>query len=76
MVFYMKNGQGAKLKFCNRDLMRNNRKFSFRDQVKDNMFWSMGSGVSQLTLFQVITMWLMANDYAPTITISENRSIT
>lgn len=70
--FYMKNGQGAKLKFSNRDLMRNNRKFSFRDQVKDNMFWSMGSGVAQLTLLQVITMWLMANDYAPTIAISEN----
>ena len=31
-----------------------------------------GSRFAQLTLFHVIKMWLMANDYAPTITISEN----
>ena len=31
-----------------------------------------GNRFAQLTLFQGIKMWLMANDYAPTITISEN----
>ena len=36
------------------------------------MFWSLGSGVVQLTAFMVITMWLMANGYAPTITATSN----
>jgi Delta7-sterol 5-desaturase len=36
--------------------MRQNRKFNFNDQVKDNMFWALSSGVAQLTGFQVVTM--------------------
>jgi hypothetical protein len=40
--------------------MRQNRKFNFNDQVKDNMFWTLSSGVAQLTGFQVVIMWLMA----------------
>ena len=36
------------------------------------MFWSLGSGILQLTAFQVVTMWMMANDYVPNITFSEN----
>ena len=36
------------------------------------MFWTMTSGVAQLTAFQVITMWLMANGYAPVITLEDN----
>ena len=70
--FYTRKAQGNLLKFDRRDLMRNNATFLFRDQVKDNMFWSLTSGVGQITIFQVVTMWLMANGYAPTITITEN----
>ena len=70
--FYMRRGQGKRLKFDHRDQTRNNRSFLFSDQVKDNMFWSLTSGVAQLTGFQVVTMWLMANGYAPTITFAAN----
>ena len=70
--FYMRKGQGKTLKFDRRDQTRNNRSFLFSDQVKDNMFWSLTSGVAQLTAFQVGTMWLMANGYAPTITFASN----
>ena len=70
--FYMRKGQGKRLKFDHRDQTRNNRNFLFSDQVKDNMFWSMTSGVAQITAFQVVTMWLMANGYAPTITLASN----
>lgn len=68
--FFMHKSQGKTLKFDRRDLTRNNRNFLFSDQVKDNMFWSLTSGVAQLTAFQVIAMWLMANGYAPTITFT------
>ncbi len=70
--FYMRKGQKKILKFDHRDLTRKNRSFLFSDQVKDNMFWSLTSGVAQLTAFQVVTMWLMANGYTPTITFVAN----
>ena len=70
--FYMRKGQGTRLKFDHKDQARGNRLWTFADQVRDNMFWSLGSGVAQLTLWQVITMWLMANGYAPVITFAEH----
>jgi lathosterol oxidase len=70
--FYIKRGQAKRLKFDGRDQTKNNRNFKFGDQVKDNMFWSLASGVPQLSIFQVITMWLMANGYAPTISLTSN----
>ncbi len=66
--FYMRQGQGETLKFDRRALAKGNRLWNFSDQVHDNMFWSLTSGVAQLTAFQVVTMWLMANGIAPTIT--------
>ena len=70
--FYMHKGQGKRLKFDRRDQAKGNRLWNFSDQVLDNMFWSLGSGVAQLTAFQVLIMWAMANGYAPTITFAEN----
>jgi sterol desaturase/sphingolipid hydroxylase (fatty acid hydroxylase superfamily) len=70
--FYMRQGQGTALKFDRRPQGKNNKLWDFSDQVHDNMFWSLGSGVAQLTAFQVLTMWLMANGYAPTITPASN----
>ena len=49
-----------------------NKLWNFSNQVHDNMFWSLGSGVAQLTFYLIITMWLMANGYAPTITATSN----
>ena len=68
--FYIRRGQGLRLKFDGRDQARNNRAFRFSDQVKDNMFFSLLSGVAVWTLFQVATLWLMANGYVPTITLA------
>jgi sterol desaturase/sphingolipid hydroxylase (fatty acid hydroxylase superfamily) len=70
--FYIVRGQGKQLKFDRRDQTRNNRTFLFADQVRDNVFWSLASGVTFWTAFQVITLWMMANGYAPTITLKDN----
>lgn len=70
--FFMRKAQGLKLKFDRRDLTKNNRAFTFSDQTRDTMFWSLASGVFFWTLFQSITLWLMANGYAPMITFAEN----
>jgi len=70
--FYMYKGQQNKLKFDHREQTRNNRNFLFSDQVKDNMFWSLTSGVIHLTFFQSITWWSMANGYIPRVEILSN----
>ena len=72
LYFITYRKQGKRLKFDPRDQGRNNRLWNFSDQVKDNMFWSLGSGVLQLTGFQVITMWAIANGYTPVITLNSN----
>ena len=70
--FCIRKGQGKALKFDRREQATGNRLWNFADQVHDNMFWSLGSGVAQLTVFQCLTMWLMANGYVPVITLASN----
>jgi len=70
--FYIRKGQGKTLKFDHRDSARGNKLWNFSNQVHDNVFWSLGSGVLQLTMFQVVIMWLMANEYIPTINLTSN----
>lgn len=68
--FYIRRAQQKKLKFDQRDQTRNNRSFLFSDQVKDNVFWSLTSGVAHLTFFQCISWWLMANGHIPRIEVA------
>jgi len=70
--FYMRRAQGKVLKFDHRDQAKGNRLWNFSNQVYDNMFWSLGSGVALLTTFQVVTMWGMANGYFPTMSFTSN----
>ena len=70
--FFMRKGQGSELKFDKRDMARGNKLWKFSNQVHDNMFWSLTSGVGVLTAFTVLTMWLMANGYTPVITPLSN----
>lgn len=70
--FYTRQKQGKRLKFDRRAMARNNRLWTFSNQVHDNMFWSLTSGVAQLTAFQVVTLWMMANGYAPVLEFAEN----
>ncbi|MEX0338023.1 MAG: sterol desaturase family protein, partial [Arenibacterium sp.] len=42
--------QGMLTKFDARDLAVNNRNFNFRNQVYDNVFWSLASGVTLWTV--------------------------
>jgi lathosterol oxidase len=70
--FYIRRGQGKALKFDHREPARKNRLWNFANQVHDNMFWSLGSGVLQVTMLQVLIMWLMSNGYVPTISPTSN----
>ena len=70
--FYIYKGQGNALKYDPRDLARDNGKFWFRDQVKDNMFWSLTSGVTIWTGFEVAYFWAAANGLAPGLEWRQN----
>ncbi len=69
--FYIVRGQSNNLKFDRRELGKG-RLWNFSNQVHDNMFWSLTSGVGQVTIFQVATMWFLANGYAPVNQFFEN----
>ena len=50
--FYTFSAQGKKLKFDPRPLMINGKQFTLGGQVRDNMVWTLGSGVLIWTAFE------------------------
>lgn len=70
--FYSFSAQGKRLKFDGRNLMRNNGTYTFRNQVWDNMFWTVASGVTAWTGYEVLYFWAAANGYAPQIDFAGN----
>ena len=71
-IFYMRKAQGARLKFDPRDLMHKGRQFTFGGQVRDNMFWTLGSGVGFWTAYEVLMFWAMGNGYAPLLSPADH----
>ena len=69
---YKIKGQGNEFKFDARQPAINNGTFSFRNQVHDNMFWTLASGVTQWSIFQCLVYWAMANGFAPAILFPDN----
>ncbi|MGB7184537.1 MAG: sterol desaturase family protein [Burkholderiaceae bacterium] len=55
--------QGVQLKYDRRPQAQNNKAFTFNNQVWDNMFWSLASGVTVWTAFEAVSMWAFANGY-------------
>ena len=69
---YEMKGQNNVFKFDPRPLATKNRTFSFFNQVHDNMFWTLASGVTQWSMSQSIVFWAMANGYAPAFLFPDN----
>ena len=67
MHFYLYSlrKQGDKLKYDPRDLGKDSGVFTFRNQVHDNMFWTLISGVSFWTFFQCLVFHAGASGLAP-----------
>ena len=70
LYFYTFTKQGQYLKYDPQPLMKNGRKFTLAGQVKDNMFWTLASGVTIWTAYEVLMVWALANGYAPMLTWS------
>lgn len=59
--------QGIDYKYSNKWLATDAPKFLFRNQLWDNVFWVMVSAVPMWTGYEVLTFWLQANGFAPTV---------
>lgn len=66
LYFYRGKRQGAVLKYDRRPLAEG-RQFTLGNQVRDNMFWTLTSGVFFWTVYEVAMLWAMANGIAPVL---------
>lgn len=72
LYFYTYRKQGMALKYDPREMAGKGGSYSFNSQVKDNMFWSLASGVTQWTAYEVLMLWGFANGYAPFLAWSDS----
>jgi sterol desaturase/sphingolipid hydroxylase (fatty acid hydroxylase superfamily) len=64
---YAQKAQGTEYKYSGRWLATDNDAFLFRDQLKDNVFWTFASAVPVWTAYEVVTLWAQANGYIPSV---------
>jgi sterol desaturase/sphingolipid hydroxylase (fatty acid hydroxylase superfamily) len=62
---YIRRAQGSVFKYNPKWLDVDNPTFLFRDQTRDNMFWTLACGVPIWTAYEVVTLWVFANGYIP-----------
>lgn len=72
LYFYTFTRQGQRLKYDPRPLKKNGKQFTLGSQVRDNMVWTLGSGVFFWTAYEVLLFWAMGNGWAPVLTWEEN----
>jgi len=72
LFFYTLRRQGDDRKYVPQFGHRGGGRFSFGNQVYDNMFWSLASGVTVWTAYTVFLFWAHANAMMPTITFGTN----
>ena len=65
LIFHRHQLQGLDKKYDPRPFPRKGGMFTFGAQLTDNMIWTLGSGVTIWSLFEVLIWWSMANGYAP-----------
>ena len=68
--FFIWRGQGKKLKFDPRLEMEKNANFKFGDQLYDNIYRSMVSGVTVWSAYEILYYWGAANGVVPTLEFS------
>ena len=69
---YWKRAQGVRFKYNSRWLSTRNKAFLFGNQVRDNMFWSIVSGASCWTLYEVLMLWAYGNGWPPYVDFRTN----
>ena len=71
-ILYWRRVQGTRFKYNSRWPSSSSKAFLFGNQVKDNMFWSLASGATIWTLYEVLMLWAYGNGWAPFVTLQSN----
>ena len=69
---YVRKAQGKRYKYNNRWLSTNSKAFLFRNQTRDNVFWSVVSGCGVWSLYEAVTLWMYANGHLPYVDFRAN----
>ena len=69
---YIRKAQGKRYKYNNRWLSANSKAFLFRNQTRDNVFWSLVSGCGVWSLYEAVTLWMYANGHLPYVDFRTN----
>ena len=70
--FHKYTMQDTNLKYDPRPFPRNGRMFTLSSQMKDNITWTICSGITIWSAFEILLWWSMANGYAQVITFESN----
>ncbi|MEC8517046.1 MAG: sterol desaturase family protein [Pseudomonadota bacterium] len=72
LFFYSFRKQGDERKYVAQFGHRGGSRFTFGNQVHDNMFWSLTSGVPIWSGYVVLILWTHANGWTPAVTMADN----
>lgn len=72
LYLYTFRRQADELKFDPRHFETDHRRFTFNNQVFDNIFWTLASGVTFWTVWECVMMWGYANGHIPMLVWNDN----
>lgn len=72
LYLYTFKRQGNTYQYDLKPFQEKNTRFTFNNQVYDNMFWSLASGVTCLTVYEVVALWAYANGFMPYLSWEDN----
>ena len=67
--FYIARKQGDDRRYDTRPFSKTSKAFTFDSQVRDNMFWTLVSGVTVWTLYEALMLFALSNGYAPSLSM-------
>ena len=69
---YVQKAQGTDFKHTIKWPARDNPNFLFKDQVLENLFYTVASAVPIWSAYEVVTLWAYANNYLPYVSWAEH----
>ncbi len=69
---YRRRAQESRFKFNPRFPAAQNKRFTLGSQVRENVLWSLASGVPMWTAWEVVTLWLFARGSIPWLQWSQH----
>ena len=72
VILYWRRMQGTRFKYNSRWPSTSSRAYLFNNQVQDNMFWSLASGATIWTLYEIFLLWCYGNGWLSFVTIQSD----